>query len=176
MAFNMFSRHYNHQVAHQLPDLQDQTLLMLCWCSFSVCAMECVSLVFDYKGGQYITKWQWHTKVNILQPAVALVLATGWGNLPGVWVWTCKMVRFGSRTIQKPNLLLLGRPNPYLYPSTCRFCCVLLDPSAPMSGSVSQDFLFMVAFRYPTVNCKLFTLVRYCLYLKYWPPLKSKRT
>ena len=37
-----------------------------------------------------------------------VVLATGQGNPPAVWVWTSGSVQFGSRSGQKPNLLCLG--------------------------------------------------------------------
>jgi hypothetical protein len=100
-----------------------------------------------------------------------LVLETGPGNPPAVWVWTRKTVWFSSRTVQKPDLLLLGGPNLYPYPSTHRFCRVWLDPLGPISGSHFQVFLIMVAFRYLTVQCKISTLVYHCLYLFYWLPL-----
>jgi hypothetical protein len=83
------------------------------------------------------------------------VLATGAGNQPSVRVGTGIMVRFGSRTIQKPDKQRLGGPKQDLYPSTGGFYRVWLDPSVPISGSVFQVFLFMVAFRYPTVNRKI---------------------
>jgi len=50
----------------RLAKMQDQTSLMLCWRSFSWWGRECVSIFFDYKGGQYIKNRQQHTKVNIL--------------------------------------------------------------------------------------------------------------
>src|SRR5882757_3074064 len=84
-----------------------------------------------------------------------LVLATDMGNPPAVQVQTRKMVGIGSKTVQKPNPQHLGGPNPDLYSSTCRFCWVWIDPSVPISSSVLQVFLFMVAFRYPTVNRKI---------------------
>ena len=104
-----------------------------------------------------------------------VVLATGPGNLPAVRVWTGKMVRFGSRPIQKPNPQLLDGAHPDPYPSTWGFCRVWLDPSVPVSGSGFRVFLFMVAIRYPTVLCKILTLLHHCLYLFYWLPLWSKR-
>jgi len=104
------------------------------------------------------------------------VSATGPGNPPAVRVWTGKTVRFGSRTVQKPNPQHLGRPNPDPYPSTRGFCRVWLDPSVPISGSSFRVFLFMVAFRYPTVLCNILTLVHHCLCSIYWLPLKSKRS
>ena len=65
----------------------------------------------------------------------AVVLATCPGNLPAVRVWTAKTGRFGSRPVQKPDLLTLGRPNPDRYPSTRRFRWVWRDLSVPISGS-----------------------------------------
>jgi len=99
------------------------------------------------------------------------VLAMGPGNPSAFRVRTTKMVRFGSRTVQKPDLLRLGRPNPDPYPSTLRLCGVWLDPSVPISGSVFRVFLFIVAFRYPTANRKILTLVRHCPFRISRPPL-----
>ena len=64
-----------------------------------------------------------------------LVLATGPGNPRAVRVWTPKMGRLVSRTIQKPDLQTLGRPNLDPYLSTDRFRWVWLDPSVPISGT-----------------------------------------
>jgi len=106
---------------------------------------------------------------------LAVVLATGPGNPPAVRVWTGKTVRFGSRTVQKPDRELLGGPNPYPYPSTRGFCRVWLDPSVPVSGSPFRVFLFMVAVTHVTVMCKISTLVHHSLYLFHWRPLYSKQ-
>ena len=78
------------------------------------------------------------------------------------------MVLFGSRTVQKHDMLRLGEANPDPYPSTRGFCRVWLVPSVPISGSMFWVFLIMVAFRYPTANRKIVTLVRHC-------PLRVKR-
>ena len=67
-----------------------------------------------------------------------VVLATGPGNPPPVWVWTVKTGRFGSRPSQKPDPQLLGGPNPDPYPSTRGFRRVWLDPSVPISGSACR--------------------------------------
>ena len=93
--------------------------------------------------------------------AAYIVLATGPGNPPAVRVLAGKTVRFGSRTVQKPDPQCLGRPNPDLNPSTWGFCRVWLDGSVPISGSVFRVFLFMVAFRYPTVNRKILTFAHH---------------
>ena len=90
-----------------------------------------------------------------------LVLATGPGNPPAVRVRTGKTVQFGSRTIQKPDPQRLGGLNPDPYPSTRGICRVWLAPSVPISGSVFRVFLFMVAFRYPTVNRKILTFAHH---------------
>ena len=50
------------------------------------------------------------------------------------------MVRFCSRTVQKPDPLLLGGPNPDPYPLTRGFCRVRLDRSVPISGSAFRVF------------------------------------
>jgi len=115
-----------------------------------------------------------HIEVQAAHPA-PLVLATGLGNLPAVRVWTGKTVRFGSRPVEQPDLELLGRPNPYPYPSTRGFCRVWLDPSVPVSGSPFRVFLFMATVRYVTVMCNILTLVHYSLYLFHLWPLYSKQ-
>jgi len=66
---------------------------------------------------------------------IRLVLATGPGNPPAVPVWTAKMGRFGSRTVQKPDPQNLGGPNPDPYLSTRGFRRVWLDPLVAISGS-----------------------------------------
>ena len=47
---------------------------------------------------------------------------------------------FGSRTVLKPDPLLLGGPNLDPYPLTRGFCRVQLDPSVPIAGSAFQVF------------------------------------
>jgi len=86
---------------------------------------------------------------------------------PAVWVWNRKTVRFSSRTAQNPDRLLLDGPNPAPYLSTLAFCQILLGPSGPISGSAFQVVLFMVTFRYPTVNCQILTMVLHCHFLMY---------
>jgi len=100
-----------------------------------------------------------------------LVLATGPSNLPAA---TGKTVWFGSRTVQKSDPLLVGGPNPAPYQSTRGFRQVWLDLLGPISGFPLQVVLFMVAFRFPTVNHKILTMVRPCSFWMYWPPLWSK--
>ena len=73
----------------------------------------------------------------LLAPPVSdiqLVLATGPGNPPAVWVWTSKTGRFGSRPVQKPNTLTLGGPNPDPSPLARGYRRVWQDPSVPISG------------------------------------------
>jgi succinate dehydrogenase hydrophobic anchor subunit len=41
--------------------------------------------------------------------ATLVVLATGPGNLPAVWVWTSQTVWFSSTAVRKSELLCLGR-------------------------------------------------------------------
>ena len=83
-----------------------------------------------------------------------LVLAMGLGNLPAVRVQTGKTVQLYSRTVKNPDL------DPY--PSTGRLCRVWLDLSVPISGSMFWIFLFIGAFRYPTVNRKILTFAHRC--------------
>ena len=64
-----------------------------------------------------------------------VVLATCLGDPPEVRVWTAKTGPFGSRTVQKPDPQSLGGPNPVLYPWTCEFRRVWLDPAVPISAS-----------------------------------------
>jgi len=87
-----------------------------------------------------------------------LVLATGPGIPPAVQVRTRKTVLFGSRTVQKPAAHHLGGPNQDLYPTTWGFCRAWLNLLVAISGSVFRVFLFMVAFRFPTVNRKILTI------------------
>jgi len=70
-----------------------------------------------------------------------LVLDTGLGNLPVVWVRTVQRGRFGSRPDQKPNLLHLGRLSQDPYPSTGRICRVWLDWLVLISRSAFRVFL-----------------------------------
>jgi hypothetical protein len=58
------------------PLMQVQTSLTLHWLSFSTRGREYVTLSLDYKGGQYITKRQWHSKVNNLRLTVGYLDAT----------------------------------------------------------------------------------------------------
>ena len=64
-----------------------------------------------------------------------IVLATGPGNSPAVWVWTAKTGRFTSRPVQKPEPLTLGGPNQHPDLSTHGFRWAWLDPLVPISGS-----------------------------------------
>ena len=87
--------------------------------------------------------------------------------------WVNSSVRFQNRP--KPDPRLLGRPNPYPYPSTRGFCRVWLDLSVPVSGSPFRVTLFMVIVRYVTVMCTILRLVHHSLYLFHWRPLYSKQ-
>jgi len=107
--------------------------------------------------------------------SIIVVLATGPGNPPAVCVWTTNMVRLGSRTIQKPEPLLPGGRNLSPYPSIRGYFRVCLDPSGPISSFAFWVFLFMVTFRYPTVDCKILAIVLQRDCLMYWQPLYSKR-
>ena len=86
------------------------------------------------------------------------------GNLPAGQVQTAKTFQFSSRPIQKHNPLPLGGPNPYPSPASYGFCWVRLDPLVPIPGSAFHVVLFIVTFRYHTVNCKIFTVVHLCLF------------
>jgi hypothetical protein len=108
-------------------------------------------------------KW-YQSKWNFIQPRqLGQVLATSPGNQAAVQVRTVKMVRFGSKPIQKADQLHLGGPNADPYPSTCGFCPVWLDQSVQVSGFSFRVFLFMVTFRYPISNHKILTSVYRCL-------------
>jgi len=89
-----------------------------------------------------------------------LVLATGLGDAAAVRIWTGKMVWFGSRNVQDPSLLLLGGPNLAPDASTLGFCRVWQDSMGPISGFAFWVALFMVAFRYPTVDHHIITMIR----------------
>jgi len=100
-----------------------------------------------------------------------VVLATGLGKPPAVRVSTRYMVWFDSTAIHKPGPQRYGGPNPDPYPSTRWFRRVWLDPSVPISGSVFRVFLFVVAFRYPTVDRKISTFAHRCSFPMNRPPL-----
>jgi len=102
---------------------------------------------------------------------VRVLSATGPSNPPAVLVRTGTTVQFGSKTVRKPNPLLLGGPNPAPYPSIGGFHRAWLDPSDPISDFGFPVVLIMVAFRYHTVNCEILTMVRHCSCWMYWPPL-----
>jgi len=69
-----------------------------------------------------------------------IVLGKGPGNPPAVRIWLGKTGRFRSRTIQKPDPLLLGGPNLDPYLLTCGFCWVWRDPSVPISSAAFRVF------------------------------------
>jgi hypothetical protein len=98
------------------------------------------------------------------------VLAKGPGNQTAVQVWTAKKVLFGSKSVQKPDLLHLGGSNTDLYQSTHGLCRVCLDPSVPISGSSIRVFVFIVVFRWPIADHKIFRLFYPCPFLMNWPP------
>jgi len=78
-------------------------------------------------------------------------------------------VQFQTHPMTRPAATWRAKPVPGpINPLVWRVC---LDPLVSISGSVFQIFLFMVAFRYPTVSCKILTLVCHCLYLMNWLPL-----
>jgi len=105
----------------------------------------------------------------------AIVVSTGPGNLPKVRDWTGGRALFHSITVQERDLQLLGGANPAPSLSTRGFCRVWVDLSGPISGSAFWIFLFMVTFRYPTVDRKLLIMVLHCHFLMYWQPLYSKQ-
>jgi hypothetical protein len=72
---------------------------------------------------------------NTLWLILSVVLATGLDNLLAVRVWTAKTSRLGSRPVENPDPLTVGRPNPDPCPSTRGICRVWLDLSVPISGS-----------------------------------------
>jgi hypothetical protein len=93
--------------------------------------------------------WVWATSPDNLPPiqvgtaTTVRVMTTKtilvW-TAKAICVQTAKMVRLGSRTLQIPNPLGLGFPNPDPYPSTLGFCRVWLDFSDPISCSVTWFF------------------------------------
>jgi len=76
-----------------------------------------------------------NSKISGIQPYQTLVLATGRGNLPVAQIWTAKTGPFGSRQVQKPDALTVGRPNPDLDVSTHGFRQDCIDTSIAISGS-----------------------------------------
>jgi len=68
-----------------------------------------------------------------------VVLATDPDNLPAVEVWLAAMGRFGSRPVQKSDVLTLGGSKPDTYLSTNGFCRVWVDLLVLISRSASRD-------------------------------------
>jgi len=60
----------------RLPMIPEQKSMPRHWILCSGWGRERVSLVFSYKGSQFIRKGQWRTKVNILRSAVGYLNAT----------------------------------------------------------------------------------------------------
>jgi hypothetical protein len=56
--------------------MHDEKLLTCCCLAFSGWVRERLSLVFDYKGGQYIRKRQPYTNVKFLPTAIEYLNAT----------------------------------------------------------------------------------------------------
>jgi len=46
--------HNSKQITAQIPYLEDQKSMTLCWRSFSECGSDCVAFCFAYTGCQYI--------------------------------------------------------------------------------------------------------------------------
>jgi hypothetical protein len=74
---------------------------------------------------------------------------------------------------KNPTCYNYGRPNPYLYPSTHQFYWDWQYLSGRISRLCCWVSLFLVAFWFPTVKCKIFTLTHCCLCLLYRLPMKS---
>jgi len=60
-----------------------------------------------------------------------------------------------------------GGPIQYLYLSTTELYRIWLDPLVAISSARFRVLLCMVAFRFPTVMCKILTLVYHCVFLFY---------
>jgi len=165
----------------------------------SIRFMHCVGVVFKDPDGviwtMIMTLQKWFTIFDLLiqdhttlqfnrrgrvmhhrmLASVAMVLAMGPGNPPAVRVWPARTIWFGSTTVQKPDQLLPAGPNPAPYLSTSGFRLVWVDQLGPRCSSAFGVFLFMVAFRYPTVNFKILSMVQHCHFLMYWQPFYSKQ-
>jgi len=64
------------QLPLRLPKMQDQESLTCRWLSFSGFGSECIPLVFEYNGNQYIGKWQRYSHVNISWLAIGYLNVT----------------------------------------------------------------------------------------------------
>jgi hypothetical protein len=82
--------------------VQDQKSLTCRWLSFSGWGRDWFSLVFDYKGGQYIRKGQQYTNVNILRLEIGYPNATTTRNtrIPELEIGT----DWSSQTQQNPRV------------------------------------------------------------------------
>jgi len=83
-----FIMHHSDQVSYLFPDLQDQTLLMLCWRSFSEWVREHVTFSFAYKGGCYLnyeylqpiaTQIAYYARPKIVDAPLTLIFTIGQG-------------------------------------------------------------------------------------------------
>jgi len=90
---------------------------------------------------------------------LSVVIAMGPGNPPAVRVRGPKTVRFGSRTVLKPDPLSLGGPNLDPYPSNRGFFPGLPRLVGSNPRFCVSSLLFMVSLGYLTANRKIFTFV-----------------
>jgi len=107
--------------------------------------------------------------------ASAEVLAMGPGNPPVVQIWTGKPVQFSSRPFQKHDPHLHVGQNTAPNPSTHGSRLVWLDLSGPVSWCAFQVVLFLVVFKYPTVNREIIMMAHRCSFWMYWLPSWSKK-
>lgn len=87
---------------------------------------------------------------------------------------TVQTVQFRFRPLEEHYPLLLVESNLNITYSSLGFCHVCLDQTVTIHGSGYRVFVFIVTFRYPTANRKLFTFLPHCLVLMYCSPLWSK--
>jgi len=73
----------NDQIAFELPDLQEQNLMTLCWCTLSEWGRESVPLSFADEASQYLiyewpqpitTQNTYHGSPKIIDTALTLIL------------------------------------------------------------------------------------------------------
>jgi len=105
---------------------------------------------------------------NPISSEVQLELANDPGKQSVVQGQSTKTVRFGLGKVKNPDQLNKARLNLDLFVSTHGLCPGLLDMPVPIPCSSYWVFVFVVAYRYRTANCKILTLVCYYPFLMYW--------
>jgi len=97
-AANTSSMHQNGQVSNQLPDLQDQKSLTLCWRSFSESGRERIAFSCAYKGSLYVVdECLWPLSMESNRDARPNIVGTPWTLIVMTGLGVCHFL-FGLST------------------------------------------------------------------------------